>query len=71
MHSNFDLHRIQGRCNKDHQKNVKDNVGNNDLACSLEDDQLPYLKNIQKEGCKCVLLEGEGHAPFKVGLKWK
>ncbi len=44
---------------------------NNDLACSLEDDQLPYLKNIQKEGCKCVLLEGEGHAPFKVGLKWK
>ncbi len=43
----------------------------NDLACSLEDDQFPYLKNIQKEGCKHVLLEGEGHAPFKVGLKWK
>ncbi len=44
---------------------------NNDLACSLEDDQLPYLKTIQKEGCKLVLLEEEGRAPFKVGLKWK
>jgi hypothetical protein len=53
------------------KKMLKIMLENNDLACSLEDDQLPYLKNIQKEGCKCVLLEGEGHAPFKVGLKWK
>ncbi len=40
----------------------------NDLACSLEYDQL-YFKNIQKEGCKLVLLEEEGRAPLKVGWK--